>query len=576
MTGRFSRLPSNDAEGRYYQNRQSLDLTEPVSYDDFRRQSDSDSIKSLIQRDDAAFDEPIEKEKENNSAPLRESLKQYSTLVWWMLAMSTAILYGGYDSAVLGTLNAVPAYQRDFGEWTHSPEKDDPNHWEDVIPVFWLSIWDGIGPLGGIAGSALGGWLLDRWGRRFCLMMGSIIGIGAILILFLANTPESKDGKRVMILMGKVIQGFGLGIIKIETFTYMSEVVPVSLKGAVMSLVPIMTLLGQLIGAVIIFVVSSSDKSSAYMIALGSQWAVAIPPLILAWFLPESPAFLLKQKMDSQGALKSFERLLGPKNNPRAALNKLQKTLDEEAKNSVRLSYLDCFNAANRRRTFIVMFAGSIEFFFGLTLLSSVSYFLQQLGMDASKSILFLIAGIVVGLIANMGSTWTVTHIGRRKLTVTTLLITAGLWAVMGFAGIKQLEFTPWLAGGLCTAVVVVCGLGCWPASYAIMGETSSIRLRSRSQALGSLSGSLTTILMNTVLPYFYNPDALNLGAKTGFLLTALAGIGALLTYFFVPELKGRSALEIDHLFAKKVRSIGSTKWRDAEVEELPLTTAQV
>lgn len=444
--------------------------------------------------------------------------------------MSLAILYGGYDSAVLGTLNAVPAYQRDFGEcctWNELKQKD-----EDLIPVFWLSIWDGIGPLGGIAGSALGGWFLDRWGRRFCLMIGSMIGIGAILIFVLANMPANKDGKRIMILLGKVIQGFGLGIIKIETFTYMSEVIPVSLKGAVMSLVPIMTLLGQLIGAVIIFAVSGSDKSSAYTIAVASQWALATPPLILALILPESPAFLLKVKKDPQGAQKSFSRLLGAKNDSRAAMLKLQRTLEEEAKDSARLSYMDCFNAANRRRTFIVMFAGSIEFFFGLAL------------------------------------------IGRRKLTITTLLITSGLWAVMGFAGIKEYNFTPWLTGGICTLVIVVCGLGCWPASYAIMGETSSVRLRSRSQALGSLSANITTIAMNSVLPFFYNKDALDLRAKTGFLFTGLAALGAVLTYFFVPELKGRTALEIDHLFEKGVSARGSTGWRDTEREEIPLRGA--
>lgn len=487
-----------------------------------------------------------------------------------MLAMSTAILYAGYDSAVLGTLNAVPAYQRDFGEWMQSPEKDDPNHWDYVIPVFWLSIWDGIGPLGQVIGSVLGGWMLDRTGRRFCLLVGSIIGAGAILMLVLANKPGGKDAKRIMILMGKIIQGFGLGIIKIETFTYMSEIVPVSLKGAVMALVPIMTLLGQLIGAIIIFAVSSSEKPSAYMIALGSQWVLAIPPLILAIFLPESPAYLLK-KEDTQGASKSFSRLLGPKNNTRTAVNKLQQTLDEETKTSARSSYRECFNAANRRRTFIVMFASTLENFFGITLLSAVSYFLQQVGMSASKSILFLIAGVITGLIANIASAWTVTHIGRRKLTVSTLLVAAGLWAIMGFLGIKQYEFTMWIAGGICTAVVVVCGLGVWPASYAIMGETSAVRLRSRTQALGNLARSLATFLMHIVLPYFYNPDALNLGAKTGFFLAGLSTIGALLTYLFIPELKGRSALEIDHLFEQKVKSIGSSKWVDVEVEEVQL-----
>lgn len=577
MSGRFSRLPSNDGEGRHYQNRASIDLADSsFSYDDYRRPSVSESVVSLI--DNTASESNIAKEKENNKAPLRQSLKQYSTLMWWMVAMSTAILYAGYDSAVLGTLNAVPAYQRDFGEcctWNEKKQKD-----EDVIPVFWLSIWDGIGPLGGIAGSALGGWFLDRWGRRFCLMIGSSIGICAILIFVMANTPQDKNWKRIMILIGKVLQGFGLGIIKIETFTYMSEVIPVSLKGAVMSFVPIFTLLGQLVGAIIIFAVSNSESSSAYAIAVGSQWALAVPPLILSLFLPESPAYLLKTKRDPTGALKSFSRLLGPKHNARAAMLKLQRTLDEEAKTSARLSYLDCFNRAHLRRTLIVMFAGSIEFFFGLALLSSVSYFLQQVGMDASKSILFLIGGIVVGLLANTTSTWTVTHFGRRNLTITTLLIASALWGVMGFAGIKQFSFTPWLTGGLCTAIIVVCGVGCWPASYAIMGETSSVRLRSRSQGLGALSNNLTTVLMNFVLPLLYNPDALDLKAKTGFVYTGLAALGALLTYLFVPELKGRSELEIDRLFAKGVRAIGSSGWRDTkgegvgEGEEVPLREA--
>lgn len=574
MSKRFSRLDSSDATLI----QQSSDLPEAVPHDDIQQHSHSHSHSQSSEpptvRDDSDdtddADTCTETDSDDGSAPLRQSAKQYSTLVWWMLAMSTAILYAGYDSAVLGTLNAVPAYQRDFGEWMQSPEKDDPNHWDYVIPVFWLSIWDGIGPLGQVIGSVLGGWMLDRTGRRFCLLVGSIIGAGAILMLVLANKPGGKDAKRIMILMGKIIQGFGLGIIKIETFTYMSEIVPVSLKGAVMALVPIMTLLGQLIGAIIIFAVSSSEKPSAYMIALGSQWVLAIPPLILAIFLPESPAYLLK-KEDTQGASKSFSRLLGPKNNTRTAVNKLQQTLDEETKTSARSSYRECFNAANRRRTFIVMFASTLENFFGITLLSAVSYFLQQVGMSASKSILFLIAGVITGLIANIASAWTVTHIGRRKLTVSTLLVAAGLWAIMGFLGIKQYEFTMWIAGGICTAVVVVCGLGVWPASYAIMGETSAVRLRSRTQALGNLARSLATFLMHIVLPYFYNPDALNLGAKTGFFLAGLSTIGALLTYLFIPELKGRSALEIDHLFEQKVKSIGSSKWVDVEVEEVQL-----
>lgn len=66
----------------------------------------------------------------------------------------------------------------------------------------------------------------------------------------------------------------------------MSEVIPVSLKGAVMSLVPTFTLLGQLIGAVVIFALSSNNKSLFYLVALGSQFALTLPPFLLAFFLP--------------------------------------------------------------------------------------------------------------------------------------------------------------------------------------------------------------------------------------------------------------------------------------------------
>ena len=82
---------------------------------------------------------------------------------------------------------------------------------------------------------------------------------------------------------------------------------------------------------------------------------------------------------------------------------------------------------------------------------------------------------------------------------------------------------------------------------------------------------NLTGILANFVLPFFYNPDALDWGAKTGFVFAGLSLAGAILTYLFVPELKGRSALEIDHFFEKGVKAIGSTKWRDTQ-EEIPLT----
>ncbi|PVI04589.1 MFS general substrate transporter [Periconia macrospinosa] len=555
---KFARLSDDEhlQDDRSFYGHASLDVADQMSYEAYRS---NDKVPLVEMTKDAA-------EHNENNAPLRQALKQYSRIVWWCLATATAILYGGYDSGVLSAAITLPAFARDFGdEQPFDPSKPE-EQW--LVPAKWLSLWEGIGPLGQLVGAILGGWLLDKIGRKLCLLMGSIIGVVGILLFVSANKPADKDSRRIMILLAKVVQGFGLGIIKIETFTYLSEVVPVSLKGAVFALVPIFTLLGQLMGGIVGFVSEKNDTSMSYVITLGSQLIVALPSFTLSIFLPESPAYLLN-KNNSQGALASLRRLLGPKNDAHAAMVKLEHTITEEKKMSGKARYIDTFRGTNIRRTLIIMFASSIEILWGLPLLGTVSLYLKVLGLPASYALLFQIAGIIVGLIANIGSAWTLSHIGRRKLTYVSFLITACLWTAMGFSGIKQSKVTPWISGGIMTGVVSVCGLGAWPASYAIQGETSTLRLRAKSQAIGSLTNSLLNMGAGAILPYIFNKDAGDAGAKTGFVFTATCVIGAAATFFFVPELKGRSAEEIDQLFEKRVSSIKSAKWQNTAQEPL-------
>ena len=101
-------------------------------------------------------------------------------------------------------------------------------------------------------------------------------------------------------------------------------------------------------------------------------------------------------------------------------------------------------------------------------------------------------------------------------------------------------------------AVVVSAGLGVWPASFVVSAETSSLRLSSKTQGISWLASGVVDIAFGIGLPFVYNADAGNLGAKTGFVIFATAVIGYILTFFFVPELKGKSAVEIDRLFERK------------------------
>lgn len=61
------------------------------------------------------------------------------------------------------------------------------------------------------------------------------------------------------------------------------------------------------------------------------------------------------------------------------------------------------------------------------------------------------------------------------------------------------------------------------------------------------------------------NPDAANIGSYTAFFYTGFAGLGVALAFFYVPEMKGRSAHEIDRMFDLRLPARDFKRWSDSE-----------
>ena len=113
--------------------------------------------------------------------------------------------------------------------------------------------------------------------------------------------------------------------------------------------------------------------------------------------------------------------------------------------------------------------------------------------------------------------------------------------------------------------LTMTAGLGVWPASYVVGGETSALRLRAKSQGIGWLANGVFSVVIGAVLPLVYNPDAGNLGAQTGFVYFGLAGIATAISFFYLPEMKGRKAAEIDEMFELRLPAREFKKWRRGE-----------
>jgi MFS family permease len=292
-----------------------------------------------------------------------------------------------------------------------------------------------------MAGSLAGGWLQDKMGRRLTLALSSFFSAFAVAIMYVSYLPKDVDGRRGCFFAGKLIQGMGIGAVMTATQTYMSEILPPVLRGSGMAFFPVFTLLGQLTGAIVIF--ASLNKSKGYTVAFGSQWPFSFVPMIVACFIPESPAYYVRKHMKDK-ALKAQARLDPPGADTEAIVAKIESDIEHERATTGRATFAECFHKRNIRRTFIVMWANCLTAVFGLQLLGKASYFLQKVGMKASLSLIFLILGILLGLIANIISVWVVSRVGRRPLIFMSLIITSVLYLMMGVANCFHGKSVQW------------------------------------------------------------------------------------------------------------------------------------
>lgn len=114
-------------------------------------------------------------------------------------------------------------------------------------------------------------------------------------------------------------------------------------------------------------------------------------------------------------------------------------------------------------------------------------------------------------------------------------------------------------AGLIC--VVFTCGLGVWPASFALAAETSSLRVRALTQGIGWFASGLATAIFGIILPYIFNPDSGNLKGKTGFVYTRFCVLGAVIAWLWVPEMKDRTVADIDAMFTARVPARKFRTW---------------
>ena len=142
-------------------------------------------------------------------------------------------------------------------------------------------------PGGSFIGALASGFLSDRFGRKRSIQIGAIIWcVGSIIVC------ASQD--IAMLIVGRFINGWAVGICSAQVPVYVSELAPPSKRGRVVGAQQWAITWGILIMFYISYGTSFIQGPAAFRVPWGLQMIPAICLIIGLVFTPESPRWLAR------------------------------------------------------------------------------------------------------------------------------------------------------------------------------------------------------------------------------------------------------------------------------------------
>lgn len=173
----------------------------------------------------------------------------------------------------------------------------------------------GCALVGSILGVAVAGVMSDYLGRKITLIIAAVLfsvsAIGCCLCIGFND-----------LVAYRIIGGMGIGIVSIVSPMYISEISPAKIRGTMVALYQLAVTLGLLLAYLVNYIILAGSDTAAFSSPwlqkilssemwrgmLGSESIVTVLFLIIAFFIPESPRWLMVKGREDY-AMKVFRRL---------------------------------------------------------------------------------------------------------------------------------------------------------------------------------------------------------------------------------------------------------------------------
>jgi sugar porter (SP) family MFS transporter len=418
------------------------------------------------------------------------------------------------------------------------------------------------------------GYLSDILGRKKSIMIGAVIWvIGSIIV--------SASQNIAMLIVGRIINGFSVGICSAQVPVYITELAPPTKRG-------------QLVGAqqwaitwgiMIMFYVSYGCSFIKGTASFRTAWALQMIPAILLFigmiFLPESPRWLARKgRWEESMDVLVLVHGKGDRNSPWVAREyaEIKEYCEIEAANKD-VTYWELFSPRLINRTHIGVF---MQIWSQLTGMNVMMYYITivftMAGLSGNTLLVSSSIQYVINVVMTVPALLWMDRWGRRPTLLVGaffmaiwlfanagILATKGIPHPEGFGGTR--EATTQVTGAASKAVIACSYLfvasyaPTWgPVSWVYPPELYPLRVRGKAVALATSANWA----FNFALGYFVPPAFENIAWKTYLIFGVFCVAMFIHVFFMFPETSGKPLEEITAIFEDPngIPGIGTPAWK--------------
>ncbi|KAL6266492.1 hypothetical protein P5V15_003341 [Pogonomyrmex californicus] len=412
-----------------------------------------------------------------------------------------------------------------------------------------MGMWIGsLMPLSALVGGIAGGPLIEYIGRKKTILATAFPFIGAwILIMFAQNIP--------MILAGRALCGFAVGIGSLALPVYLGETIQAEVRGT-LGLMP--TVFGNT-GILLCFAAGMYlDWRNLAMLGV----CLPLPFMALMFIIPETPRWYIS-KGKTKLSRKSLQWLRGKDADITDELTMIEKLHQEYLELERTASQKTITELTKSKHLRPLLISLGLMLFQQMSGINAVIFYTVQIFQDAGSTIDENLSTIIIGVV-NFISTFVaasvIDKLGRKMLLyISAILMILTLFSLGGFFYVKSLHVDVTAFGWLplVSLIIYVIGfsLGFGPIPWLMMGEILPAKIRGSAASIATSFNWLCTFIVTKTFE-----DVIGvIGAHgTFWMFGAIVVLGLIFVIVSVPETRGRSLEEIEKRFTGPTRRMSA------------------